>query len=88
MFGLAENRLTSGAAHAIHEERLHESFPKTVIVRKAVDDFNALNHDNLASSRLHGQSQSPRSPDYTYGYKNDTSGWNAAKCLSGEPSER
>ena len=37
-FGYGEKRLLNGAARAIMPERIEESFPKTVIVKKIVED--------------------------------------------------
>ena len=37
-FGYGEQRLLNGAARAIMPERIEESFPKTVIVKKIVED--------------------------------------------------
>jgi len=35
----------NGAALAIHNERLEEQFPKTVIVKKTVEDHKAVSGD-------------------------------------------
>ena len=37
-FGYGEKRLLKGAQTAIMPERMEESFPKTVIVKKIVED--------------------------------------------------
>lgn len=37
-FGFGEQRLLNGASKAVHAERHEESFPKTVIVQKIVED--------------------------------------------------
>ena len=37
-FGYGEQRLLAGAAKSIQPERIDESFPKTVIVKKIVED--------------------------------------------------
>jgi hypothetical protein len=41
-FGFGEQRVLNGAAKAVHHERIDESFPKTVIVKKVVEDVKAV----------------------------------------------
>lgn len=35
-----------------------------------------------------GQGQTDRGQQFTYGIKNNVKVWNAAKCITGEPTER
>jgi hypothetical protein len=46
-FGLGEHVLPGGAARAIHAERTEEFFPKTVIVKKTVEDQRSVAYDPL-----------------------------------------
>jgi len=48
-FGFGEQRLQNGAAKAVHAERTEESFPKTVIVKKTVEDVKAVQTDMLGT---------------------------------------
>lgn len=41
-FGYGEEKLLNGAQKAVMPERAHESFPKTVIVKKTVEDAKAV----------------------------------------------
>ena len=41
-FGYGEQRLVNGAAMSVHAERFENSFPKTVIVKKTVEDVKAV----------------------------------------------
>ena len=80
--------MLNGAAKAVHHERTDESYPKTVIVKKVVEDVKAVMNDHLGTVRNHGQGQAPRDPNYTYGAKSNFDGvWNAAKCITGEATD-
>ncbi len=48
-FGFGEQRLQNGAAKAVHAERIEESFPKTVIVKKTVEDVKGVTTDMLGT---------------------------------------
>jgi hypothetical protein len=88
-FGYAEQKVLNGAAHSLHPERKQGAFPKTVIVKKTVEDFKQVAHDILGKPKNLGQGAPPISPDQAFGVStvgNDA--WNAAKCIHGEPSER
>ena len=80
--------MLNGAAKAVHAERHDEAFPKTVIVSKFVEDVKGTQQDALGKSKNLGQSQVPRGNDFVHGVKNDVTGWNGAKCIRGEPSEK
>jgi len=75
---------------ALHSERMEESFPKTVIVKKTVEDHKAVATDLLGASKNLGQGQNDRGKDFVHGVKNiqGEDPWNAARCIHGEPSER
>ena len=49
VFGYGEKRLLNGAAQALHHERLEESYPKTVIVKKVVEDTKGVQGDLLGT---------------------------------------
>ena len=46
-FGYGEKKILNGAAMALHNERLEEDYPKTVIVKKTVEDHKAVANDML-----------------------------------------
>ena len=46
-FGYGEQKLLNGAAKSIMPERIDEAFPKTVIVKKIVEDKKAVTQDML-----------------------------------------
>lgn len=75
--------LKDGAKKAVHHERIDDSFPKTIIVKKQIEHCRALSHDTLGKGRNHGQSHTHRA-DFTHGIKNDLNAWNAGKCINGE----
>lgn len=50
-FGYGEQRLLNGAAMSIHNERFDNAFPKTVIVKKTVEDVKAVTSDMLGTSK-------------------------------------
>lgn len=83
VFGFGEQRLLNGAALSIHHERVGDSFPKTVIVKKTIEDMHAVQQDQLGTSKNIGQGALPIPRDTVFGVKNqngpDT--WNAAKCI-------
>jgi EF-hand domain-containing family member B len=87
-FGYAEKRILNGAAQALHAERNEEQFPKTVIVKKVVEDQKAVASDILGKSKNLGQGQVPRGDDFVHGIKNvqGENPWNAARCIHGEPT--
>ena len=75
---------------SIHNERFDNAFPKTVIVKKTVEDVKAVSQDLLGQSKNLGQGKPPLPADHAFGVKNivGTGVWNAAKCIHGEPTER
>ena len=88
-FGYAEQKVLNGAAHSLHPERLGSGFPKTVIVKKTVEDFKQVAHDILGKPKNLGQGKIPVEPDHAFGVStigNDA--WNAAKCMHGEPTDK
>lgn len=89
-FGYGEQRLLNGAAMSIHNERFDNAFPKTVIVKKTVEDVKAVTTDMLGTSKNLGQGKPPLGNDHAYGVKNILGNdiWNAAKCIHGEPTEK
>lgn len=48
-FGYGEQRMLNGAAKSIMPERIDEGFPKTVIVKKIVEDQKAVTSDMLGT---------------------------------------
>ena len=89
-FGYGEKKVLNGAAMALQNERLEEAFPKTIIVKKTVEDHKAVSADMLGISKNLGQGQTNRGPDFVHGIKNvqGNDPWNAARCIHGEPNER
>ena len=47
-FGYGEQVLPNGVAKSVHPERIDEAFPKTVIVKKEIEDYRNVSHDQLA----------------------------------------
>ena len=45
----------NGAAKAVHHERVEESYPKTVIVKKVVEDVKTVTSDMLGTVKNLGQ---------------------------------
>lgn len=75
---------------SIHQERFEGAFPKTVIVKKTVEDVKGVTQDMLGTSKNLGQGKPPLPDDHAFGVRNvvGTDVWNAAKCIHGEPSDR
>ncbi len=72
----------------MHAERIEDAYPKTVIVKKVVEDVKAVTSDHLGAVKNLGQGQAARDPNFTYGSKNDYTAWNAGKCITGEANEK
>lgn len=89
-FGYGEKKVLNGAAAALHNERHEEQYPKTVIVKKTVEDHFAVASDLLGKSKNLGQGQTDRGADFTHGIRNVQGGdpWNAARCMHGEPNAK
>jgi len=51
VFGYAEKKVANGAAMALHAERPEEMYPKTVIVKKTVEDHKAVAGDLLGKTK-------------------------------------
>lgn len=75
---------------SIHNERFESGFPKTVIVKKTVEDHKAVTQDMLGKPKNLGQGKPPVQDEHAFGVRNVTGSdvWNAAKCLHGEPEEK
>ena len=58
-FGYQENALINGVAKSVHQERYDQAFPKTVIVKKEVEDFRATAADPLGQVKNLGQGFHP-----------------------------
>ena len=88
-FGYAEAKVLNGAAYSLHPERKDGAFPKTVIVKKTVEDFKAVTHDILGKSKNLGQGKPPIDEEQPFGVSSvGGDPWNAAKCIHGEPTEK
>jgi hypothetical protein len=76
----------------VHSERAQgdgmSGFPKTVIVKKTVEDHNAVAQDMLGKPKNLGQGKPPITQDTVFGVKNIVGNdvWNAAKCIHGDPT--
>ena len=88
-FGYGEEKLLNGAAMSVQNERFEGCFPKTVIVKKTVEDQKAVTQDQLGKPKNMGQGMPPVTQEHAYGVKNMAGEhtWNAAKCIHGEPSD-
>lgn len=78
--------MPNGAASSIHAERIDNAFPTTVIVEKTVEDVKGTIQDQLGVSKNLGTGVRFHQ-DQVFGIKNDGKGWNAAKCIHGEPTQ-
>ena len=87
-FGYGEQKLLNGAAKSIQPERIDEGFPKTVIVKKIVEDQKAVTKDMLGAVKNRGQGQPNRGIQHSYGAQKKKEEWNAGKCINGEPGEK
>ena len=72
---------------SIHNERFESQFPKTVIVKKTVEDQKAVSQDQLGKPKNLGQGKPNIEENTVFGIKNITGSdvWNAAKCIHGQP---
>lgn len=88
-FGYADTKVLNGAAYSLHPERKDGGFPKTVIVKKTVEDFKQVAHDIIGKPKNLGQGKVPVGDDHTFGVSTiGSDAWNAAKCIHGEPNEK
>lgn len=60
IFGYAEKKVLNGAQQALQVERPEEAFPKTMIVKKTLEDHKAVAGDNLGRVKNLGQGQQDR----------------------------
>jgi hypothetical protein len=58
---------------SIHNERFDQGFPKTVIVKKTVEDAKAVTQDQLGKPKNLGQGKPPVDPETMFGIKNISS---------------
>lgn len=58
----------------MHQERYDQTFPKTVIVKKEVEDMRAVTQDQLAATRNLGQGAHPVPDNFVFGKRNEFSG--------------
>jgi len=87
-FGYGEQRLLNGAAKSVMPERIEEAFPKTVIVKKIVEDQKAVSQDMLGTVKNLGQGKHPTDATQAFGVMKRNLDWNAAKCITGELNEQ
>jgi hypothetical protein len=85
-FGYGEQIQLHGVSKAIHSERPETgTFPKTVIVKKTVEDVKATQLDLLGKPRNLGQGALPVPEDFAFGIRNTSiigdEIWNAGKCI-------
>jgi len=69
-------------------ERIDEAFPKTVIVKKIVEDHKAVSQDMLGTVKNLGQGEHRRDTAQAFGTMRRDLDWNAAKCIQGDPSDK
>lgn len=50
-FGYGEHQVLNGAKNAVQPERVDEEFPKTIIIKKTVEDHFATTNDTLGKSK-------------------------------------
>ena len=76
---------------SVHAERYDQAFPKTVIVKKTVEDHKAVAQDQLGTVKNLGQGVlNGMLNDKTFGIRNlqGEGTWNAGRCIHGEPTEK
>ena len=80
--------MPGGASNSLNPERINGSFPKTVIVKKTVEDFKSVAQDILGQPKNLGQGAPPVPTDHSFGTtRKDGNEWNAAMCLKGDYRE-
>lgn len=74
----------------MHVERFETAFPKTIIVKKTVEDFRQTSYDQVGLSKNLGQGDLPVQEETRFGVPNSASAetWNAARCINGEPTDK
>jgi hypothetical protein len=85
-FGFGEKKVLNGAAMSVHAERYDQAFPKTVIVKKTVEDHKAVAQDQLGQVKNLGQGLlNGHLEGKTFGIRNvqGDGTWNAGKCIHG-----
>jgi hypothetical protein len=89
VFGLGEVYVPGGVARAVHAEREAGAFPKTVIVKKTVEDSRAVTHDMLGQVKNLGQGKPMGvTQDRIFGgaSNKEKNAWNAGMCIQGQPT--
>jgi len=85
VFGKTEKLVADEGKYCLQPETADESFPKTQLVKKNVEDFRDFNNDTLGKPKNLAQTNPYVTPDQVYGYKpKEKEPWNAAKCITGE----
>jgi len=90
-FGFGEKKVLNGAAMSVHAERYDQAFPKTVIVKKTVEDHKAVAQDQLGQVKNLGQGvHNGQLEGKTFGVRNvqGDGTWNAGLCIHGTPTEK
>ena len=88
-FGLADAKQIDGAAMALQPERYQQNYPQTLIVKKNVEDYRNVIHEELGKTKNLGTGKVPLDVQHSFGEnKKRCDDWGVGKCIEGEPSER
>jgi len=85
VFGKTEKLVHDEGRFCLQPETVEETFPKTQIIKKNVEDFRDYNRDHLGKPKNLAQVNPYVGTDFAFGYKpKDKEPWNVAKCITGE----
>ena len=88
-FGLADAKQIDGAAMALQPERYQQNYPQTLIVKKNVEDYRNVIHEELGKTKNLGTGKVPLAANHAFGEdKKRCEDWGVGQCIAGEPSER
>ena len=88
-FGLADAKQIDGAAMALQPERYQQDYPKTLIVKKNVEDYRNVIHEELGKTKNLGTGKVPKPVEHSYGQdQHRADDWGVGMCIGGEPSAR
>ena len=86
-FGKPEPPELHGVAMALHPESFASSHPKTEIIKKTVEDFRNVTHEELGKSKNLGTGRLAAEPDRIFGVPTYKEPWDAGQCIKGTPQQ-
>ena len=89
-FGYTEKRVPGGAAASLNADYQEEQYPKTIIVKGALENHVTTVADKLGKSKNLRTNLDFVSPDRVYGSqkKKEADLWTAARCIAGQTTEK